>query len=179
MEHCDDAASRGVHVAICGAGTLGNGDGTFQASLVVTSTLALGMLRSADFNQDGKLDLVALSNGAIILFLGNGDGTFQPPVTLTANAVYFSGLAVADMNRDGKPDIIALSTNSNGYVAVMLGNGDGTFQQAISNPLYSAGNEVLVVGDFNGDGKPDVAVVNWVNVAVQLGNGDGTLQSTI
>ena len=86
-------------------------------------------------------------------------------------------VAVGDFNGDGRPDLAVANGNSNA-VSVLLGNGDGTFQPALS---FDAGNHPssVAVGDFNGDGRPDLAVSNFTskNVSVLLGNGDGTFQS--
>ena len=160
---------------------LGNGDGTFQAGPAWNASGVYYSLAAADFNGDGKLDLAAIVAGATgfgaQILLGNGDGTFQPGVTLASGASY---LAVADMNGDGKPDLVLLGSGSETEsVSVLLGNGDGTFQPAVTAAGSIANPNALVVGDFNGDGKPDVAVVYWVAAQVFLGNGDGTLRPSL
>jgi hypothetical protein len=71
---------------------------------------------------------------------------------------------------------VANSTYPNGTVSVLLGQGDGTFQSAVNYPAGSYPWSV-VVADFNGDGKPDLAVAA-PTVRVLLGNGDGTFQTT-
>ena len=66
------------------------------------------MLATADFNGDGKLDIVSGYSGGLSVLLGNGDGTFQPSVmTSIGGDPYF--IAVADFNLDGKPDIVVVS----------------------------------------------------------------------
>jgi uncharacterized repeat protein (TIGR03803 family) len=95
------------------------------------------------------------------------------------------GAAVADLNGDGKLDLVVANAGCCGFgagntIAVLLGNGDGTFQAAV---LYSTGNKPMwiAVGDFNGDGKLDVAAANQVDntVSILLGNGDGTFQTAV
>jgi len=180
---------------------LSNGDGTLQPAVTYSSggTAALS-IAIADVNGDGHLDLIATnqclsatdcSNGTVAVLLGNGNGTFRAAATYLAgyNAV---SVAVADLNGDGHPDLIVadgcLSANScnNGAVSVLLGNGNGTFQPAVT---YSSGgqNAVFIAArDFNNDGFPDVVVVNQCinrfncnngGVAVLLGNGNGTLRA--
>jgi hypothetical protein len=113
-------------------------------------------IAAADFNGDGKVDLVvANGNNNISVLLGKGNGSFQAAVSYAAGANP-SALAVGDFNGDGKLDI-AVGSGSGGGVSVLLGNGDGTFGAAT---VYASGSEVtsLAVGDFAGDGKSDLAV---------------------
>src|SRR5256885_16874202 len=92
--------------------------------------------------------------------------------------MYLIPVAVGDVNGDGKLDLITASVG-NGMVAVMLGNGDGTFQPAQMYP-FVGDPESLGVRDFNGDGKPDLALANAAapeaKVSELLGNGDGNSQ---
>ena len=117
----DLAVGGGSSVALL----LGNGNGTFQKPLVSPGGSPLA---AADFNGDGKLDLYASGD----ILLGKGDGTF------VLNATYPAGPAAAavDLNGDGKPDLVlaqCCGDNSSILysVAVLLGNGDGTFQAAV------------------------------------------------
>jgi len=161
---------------------LGNGDGTFQPPLALTVPLWTASFTVGDFNGDGKLDLAAMStdNGGggvsfVTVLLGNGDGSFRtgPTANLPYNSFATSAVA-GDFNGDGKPDL-AVPFWGSGSVAILLGNGDGSFQ---AKGAYSAGVEptAAAVADFNGDGKQDVAVALWGSdtVVVLLGNGDGT-----
>jgi hypothetical protein len=92
---------------------LGNGDGTFGAPTIVGSSTGYpngySNLVAADFNLDGKLDLLATFAAGVSIFMSNGDGTFQPALTVPMNGVGFSSLTVADMNSDGVPDIITFT----------------------------------------------------------------------
>ncbi len=91
-------------------------------------------------------------------------------------------VVTADLSHDSHNDIVTANYATDD-ISVLMGNGDGTFQPARSFPA-GAGPFALAVGDFNGDGRPDVAVVdngdsygNGQGVSILLGNGDGTFQS--
>ncbi|HTS38607.1 MAG TPA: VCBS repeat-containing protein [Candidatus Solibacter sp.] len=129
---------------------------------------------TGDFNHDGKQDLVVSSYlTGLSLSLGNGNGTFKPPVSVSST---LNGPVVAaDLNGDGFLDLIALGT-AGSNVNVLINNGDGTFAAPVA---YFAGSNAvaLAVGDFNNDGKMDLAVSIKSFVSILLGNGDGSLQS--
>jgi hypothetical protein len=129
--------------------------------------------RAADFNGDGKPDLVLASDTApLSIFLGKGDGTFAAPssINLSGNPGW---VAVGDFNGDGKLDLAA---HVGGTVNLLPGNGDGTFQTPIT---FNAPGGEMVAADFNGDGKLDLAVLNFnaIKVDTFFGNGDGTFNA--
>jgi hypothetical protein len=143
---------------------LGNGDGTFKTAVQYVAGLEPISVAVADFNGDGKLDLAVAnyeSNNVSIL-LGKGDGTFQIAVDYgigTENYPATPGsVAVGDFNGDGKLDLVVGGVESDNVsvVSVLLGNGDGTFQAAV-NYGAGAGQTSVAVGDFNGDGRLDLA----------------------
>jgi hypothetical protein len=167
---------------------LGHGDGTFSAVsavLLPPGELAWPPLALGDFNGDGRLDVVTAAANSVLVLQGNGDGTLGAPNSLATNSYYPNSLALGDFNGDGKLDIAttgdAASTGESCVASVLLGNGDGTFQDART---FAEGisSESLAVGDFNRDGKGDLAVLNYgANgyVSILLGNGDGTLQNSL
>jgi len=112
----------------------------------------------ADTNGDGIPDLIVSSPEGMNVQFGNGDGTFRPgPVSFTSASGSDPGIIAADLNGDGKVDLLQSYYDS---VAVSLGNGDGTFQEgSIYTITYDDGYDEsydLLVGDFNGDGIPDI-----------------------
>lgn len=166
---------------------VGNGDGTFQPPVTIATGPFLPTTAAAtgDFNGDGKLDFVCSLGGyanTILVVLGNGDGTFQAPITTNVAAPpdLTGGLAVEDFNHDGKSDVALTATapqQGAGTVLILFSNGDGTFATPVSYGTSSISDR-LVVGDFNGDGKPDLAGDLFENpIVVLLGNGDGTFRS--
>ena len=188
---------------------LGNGNGTFQSWALHDSGGYGGAVPTvADLNGDGKLDLVSgdgcnppgkfgacdfISNGpgAVGVLLGDGRGGFGGGVTYASGGYLAGQPAVADVNGDGIPDVLVTNAcvdfncASEGSVAVLLGNGDGTLKPAV---IYDAGGfypTSVAVADINGDGKPDVAVVSYNlnnqtgTLAVLFGNGDGTFKAPV
>ncbi|HVN05044.1 MAG TPA: VCBS repeat-containing protein [Bryobacteraceae bacterium] len=161
---------------------LNAGGGTFRPAVNYGTLKTPSAIAVADFNGDGNLDL-AVSNytsGAITILLGNGDGTFQPPAYFAAGRGPQS-IAVGDFNGDGKPDLAVGSAWQDpvwsGYVSILLGNGDGTFQPvAVVDKGYAP---AVAAGDFNRDGKLDILICVGEGATVFPGNGDGTFGSPI
>src|SRR5271167_743896 len=105
---------------------LGNGDGTLQAARNFPAAQNPTVIVSADFNHDGKLDLVVLAaNNTVALLLGSGDGTFQSPSNIHVGSDSVSTLAAGDFNGDGNAD---LALENSTTVSILLSNGDGTFR---------------------------------------------------
>ena len=176
----DIAAAGGYYLVVL----LGKGDGTFTQSLSVSQADLFGGMVAGDFNNDGKQDIAVSDNTfsqTITLYLGNGDGTFTQGTTL--NVSNESGgsavnLAVADFNGDGNLDLVTPIYGSTSALPVYFGKGDGTFTTASGSLPTAVGYANTVqIGDFNGDGLPDIYITgptSLQNLAIYLSNGDGT-----
>jgi len=168
---------------------LGTGDGTFQDAVNYDAGEVPQSVATSDLDGDGNPDLAVACRdsypdypGKVAILLGNGDGTFQDAVNIEIGSGVYS-LAIGDLDGDGNPDVALVNwmySASNGYVSVLLGNGDGTFQSAVR---YDVGRQPLsvAIGDLDGDGSPDLATANSDSddLSVLLGNGDGTFQAAV
>jgi hypothetical protein len=166
---------------------LGNGNGTFQAPKLINlgSNEIVRSLVAGNFNSGGLPDLAAtvmlqdgLETSEIQVLKNTGNGTFAKGQSIHVG-VDALGLAAADLNHDGKLDLVTTSMLPDGTrdVKVLLGNGNGTFGNPISTATgFSA--VFVAPGDFNGNGKPGVVLVDYFqadnSVLVLPGNGDGT-----
>jgi uncharacterized repeat protein (TIGR01451 family) len=179
---------------------LGEGDGTFQSAKTFSMPAgAIGAFAVADFNNDTKPDFAIGGSGGMPIFLSKGDGTFQlGPAAPTVEGFEVDSVQAKDVNGDGKVDLIISSfhriqysedSETTQHVSIFLGNGDGTFQE--EHVIASAGYEEafghvigssitgVAVGDFNGDGKVDVAYRRNSSLEIVLGRGDGTFSSAV
>ncbi|HZR29381.1 MAG TPA: FG-GAP-like repeat-containing protein [Terriglobales bacterium] len=162
----------------------GSANGTFivRSGVFDSNTFNPVDAALADFNGDGKLDVAMVENGknVVSVFLGKGDFTFPTNADYAVGANPIS-VAAGDFNGDGKPDLVVADLNgaAGANLSVLLNKGDGTgaFLPAVSYGAGTNPNEVQT-GDFNGDGKLDIAVANFGgnNVSILLGNGDGTFR---
>lgn len=189
---------------------LGDGDGTFAPTILIplqtlpsTSTLTSGSV-VADVNKDGKDDIVQVGSTTISAYLSQGDGTFRLVTSSFANSGgKNTAIELADFNGDGVLDATVFFAD---HAIVLTGNGDGSFSttsSSLSVPSIDGLNLTtnvlpnLTVGDFDGDGKQDVALLGeYVNdtpdlylggntarlsigVSVYYGNGDSTFSPPV
>ncbi|HEV7645758.1 MAG TPA: VCBS repeat-containing protein [Pyrinomonadaceae bacterium] len=128
-------------------------------------------IAAADFNSDGKLDLIVSSESAstVSLALGDGVGGFGTPSSFSVGANGARDIVVADFNADGNPDF-AVSNVLTAKIWVGYGNGSGGFSSIVSYTTGDVGAPAspwhLTTGDYNSDGKIDIATNNGANVSV-------------
>jgi len=135
-----------------------------------------------DLNRDGNLDIAVVENedDFLVVILGNGDGTFQTPINYAIGEDPVDVVA-GDLNGDTYIDLVTANhTGGADSLYVSLGNGNGTFQNAVPLNFISIFLPVSVcLGDLNGDTHLDLVVAENTDVVVLLGNGNGAFQSPI
>ncbi|MGC2639908.1 MAG: FG-GAP-like repeat-containing protein [Acidobacteriaceae bacterium] len=126
----------------------------------------------SDFNGDGKLDIAALNaNGQVTMLYGNGDGTFQAPVIVQVTSQVYTSIVAADFDDNNTQDLALL--NQNGGLTLLFNDGKGNFTSQtlqIDSPPSAYTTTTLTVGEFNGDGRPDLAWVEQGNAGDQTNN---------
>jgi hypothetical protein len=170
---------------------LGRGDGTFSGPTNFNTGPEPNYIVAADLNGDGKLDLITTNNcvsncngapaEAVSVLLGDGNGGFQAHIdTELHKQQYAYWAAVGDLNGDGIPDLATADycvfgcVPVNGTMSVLFGNGNGTFRPG-GDYTSVGGASSTAIGDFNGDGKLDIAAPNYTGtVAIYLGDGTGS-----
>jgi hypothetical protein len=186
-----DVATAGTALVTVSSPTPGSGTSNFALFEVTTPVTAIGFTKSdlavgnspsaivaGDFDGNGTLDLAVTNqnDNTVSILLNNGNGSFQTHVDY-ATGTAPAAVAVGDFNGDGFLDIVVANYTAN-TVSVLLGNGNGTFQehQDFSTGAGTQNPAWLAVGDFNRDGKLDLAVANEAGntISILLGNGNGT-----
>lgn len=175
---------------------LGKGDGSFAWDRYYPLSQVASV--AAPFHGGDQPDVLSLGkipanpdSLTLNLSTGNSDGSFLAPVAIATPAnIQFAGcytttLLAADLNDDGKQDAVLVGCNGNsGAVTAYLGEGEGKFESQSAVEQIPGSPSQAVLGDFNGDGKPDLAVatVSSTNVG-QLyylaGKGDGTFAAPV
>ena len=159
---------------------INTGTGTFAAATsFVTGDQPIGLV-VGDFTENGGLDVVVvhLSRDYLSFHNGNGNGAFAAPVAVSI-APYIGGrdIARADFDRDGDLDLVAAAWNGTAAGVVrLIGNAAGGFGTAVHLPTGGTQTDSVTVGDFNRDGRDDIATSNSDidTASVFLGDGDGT-----
>ena len=168
---------------------LGFGDGTFQLPFDIDVGTGMSRIAVSHFNRDGIKDLgIAGDNSQVYTLLGVGNGTFlkQPTITLTPDTLFVDGtdIDVADLNGDTIDDLVVAIATNGSRTAILLGNGDGTFQPAriLTEPGLRV-PQYQVIADFNRDGFQDLALAlaNGTNGLFEIlnGHGDGTFDAPV
>ena len=160
---------------------LGNGDGTFDPPTFTSVCDEPQGLDVADFDEDGDVDVVVSCDGNnpnLTVLFGNGSGGFGDTDNYNSAGGPAVDVVVADFNRDGNDDFASVNSGTLNIV-VRLGDGRGHFGGPLATDIADDvflpnGPRELTSGDFDADGKADVAVTLASNFAVLLGRGDGT-----
>jgi FG-GAP-like repeat/Abnormal spindle-like microcephaly-assoc'd, ASPM-SPD-2-Hydin/FG-GAP repeat len=153
---------------------LGDGTGNFTLASSPTTGDNPYSVAVGDFNGDGKLDLAVANfySNTVSVLLGDGTGNFTLASSPATGEVPVS-VAVGDFNGDGKLDLAVAIEGGNNTVSILLGDGTGNFTPA-SSPVTGVDHpRSVVVGDFNGDGKLDLATANHASNTVSILLGDG------
>ncbi|HEY0098816.1 MAG TPA: FG-GAP-like repeat-containing protein [Pyrinomonadaceae bacterium] len=158
---------------------LGDGTGNFAGGKKFPAGNTSVSLSVADFNHDGKADVVVAGRGpfpaevsGVFVLLGDGAGNLGAPAMFGVNANPFS-VNVGDFNGDSHTDIVSANLSGND-ISILFGNGQGGFGVAASFPAERFNNpQKIAVGDFNGDGKADLGLPTASGVTVLLNNGSG------
>ncbi len=165
---------------------LGNGDGTFEDSVEYEADqnaffAAVGHL---DGDADADIAVVNVGTSTVSVLLGNGDGTFEDSVEHDVG-MRPSAVSIGDLDGDGSNDLVVVNAYPDTatvsyWVSVLLGNGDGSFQERVGYEVGSAPYSV-VIGQLDEGGDADLVVANCLSsdVSVLLGNGDGTFEPSV
>jgi hypothetical protein len=156
--------------------SLGKGDGTFVDTISYQSPAQPGAffgITVGDFNDDGKLDVVASDyEGRVVFYPGNGDGTFATAIPMDDNSLNLTAVAAGDFDGDGKLDILIGLVNG---AIIYPGHGDGSFDLNYIEFVYSenvgqynSGGVSLIATDLANSGKPDAIVADFTSGVLQI-----------
>ncbi len=174
----------GALVSSCGARSQNPGARITSQGFRIKVGAAPASVAIGDFDRDGKLDLAVANSGSrnVSILLGNGRGEF----TQAAGSPFYAGdnpsdIALGDVNGDGNLDL-AFANHDTSYLTVLIGDAKGGFGPAPGSPFAVQSKphpHGVVMADFNGDGKPDLATDDWQNnrITVLFNDGKGRFLS--
>jgi hypothetical protein len=153
-----------------------NGSGVFGSNASLAVSTGVGLVVVADFNGDGKPDLVCNGNGTSLTVLtNNGSGLFTNSVTLNTDLLP-AGIAAADMAGNGRPGVVSANYLSD-TLSVFTNGAPGLRANPVQSLTLPAGSRPIwiVAADINGDGKPDLICANYASNSVSIftNRGDG------
>jgi FG-GAP-like repeat len=153
-----------------------NGNGTFSQTASYATPDA-SLVRTADVNRDGKLDLVVAS-GALQVLLGNGDGTFRPGQRLTVPN-FSRNFELGDFNHDGYPDLVVGRCAQSQCGMDFYKNAAGTFAfSQVLVPPSSSVTGIFKITDLNADNNLDVMYTTAAGLVTRFSNGTGAFTAT-
>ena len=171
---------RREYVGSSARAALGNGDGTFQVVQTKMFSTSTQGIDAADFNGDGKLDVVVADEAGAAILLYDGSPASSAPVYYhPATSPESMGVATGDFNGDGHPDFALIESGAQ-RLDIYLNKGDGTFSAPTPYAdVVAGGPRSIIARDFNNDGILDLmmGIENTSYLGLYLGNGDGTFQS--
>jgi hypothetical protein len=141
---------------------LGNGDGTFGNRQDYAITGNPSWLTLGNFDGGSALDLAVTTKNGVSVLLGNGDGTFGLPAAIAAGGES-DYVTSSDFNGDGKADLAVVNESAN-TVSLLFGAGNGSFTLSIPSYSTRVGPGSVAVGNFNSDGKPDLAIPTFFGI---------------
>jgi hypothetical protein len=169
---------------------IGDGSGGFKpekgSPFPVVVTPHTHGIAAGDFNSDGNLDLLTDSwgNDRLAVLFGNSNHGFNTPVKyLQVGKHPYQRARAADLNNDGNLDIVTTNLDGNN-TTILLGDGKGNFREPQGSPFACGDSPFgVAIGDINGDGRPDLAIVNSPSITssntgrdgltILLGDGNG------
>ena len=166
VDNAPDSAAGNISVML--------GDGTGHFSITTPITPHTQFMRAGDFNGDGNLDVIGVTD-QLTFYLGNRNGSFTPQPDVNTG-ILVTSFTISDLNSDSRLDIVAVSGSD--VISVIIGNGNGTFNPPTSYHISVVRvGSYVATGDTNGDGLVDIALTNHDTngrVHVLLGNGLGS-----
>ncbi len=162
---------------------IGNGDGSFNAPFYFKTNPSPTCIETGDFNNDGNADFILgqgqVENNSLYIFFGNGENGVTNISKIDTGIIIVSKASVfaSHLNNDDNLDVAYVymdeNDNNKAKLTILLGNGDGTFQDPLSSQITNAGPSNLICKDFNHDGYIDIAIINSSTYFLYIYENDG------